>query len=241
MKIHSLAAQNFLSFASLHLPLQAGSTIITGPNGAGKSNLGSAIALPRLLLEQGLRGSHNGVDPLEVFEQAGHNGADAFTVSLEMELDQSWEQELVRLFVEAVFSGTTIDGMTSDGPHERNAWELVAGLSVPMDSIQSILRGTLQVAFAARRRPQWWAAWNFHHRSSPFQLVLIGPGAGRLRHGHFPPGQIDLMGASEALRRSWYQSMNRSGNQSTSHSSFDGRIHWRRAFLSHMQLISKIS
>ncbi|MFE6869294.1 AAA family ATPase [Kitasatospora sp. NPDC057692] len=38
MKIHSIAAQNFLSFASLDLSLKPGTTVVTGPNGAGKSN-----------------------------------------------------------------------------------------------------------------------------------------------------------------------------------------------------------
>ncbi len=138
-------------------------------------------------MEQGLHPLLERVDPLGLYEEAGRNGADAFTVSLEMELDQPWEQELVRLFVEAAFSRAAIEGMANRDAVVQKYWQSVAELRVETDSIRPLLQGTLQVAFAARRQSRWWAAWNFHHGSQLFQLILKGPDAGRVRHGQFSP------------------------------------------------------
>ncbi|MET7989147.1 hypothetical protein ABZV42_41595, partial [Streptomyces sp. NPDC005281] len=189
MKIHSVAAQDFLSFASLDLPLDTGATVITGPNGAGKSNLGAAIAFPGLVLEHGLRGDRDAADPLEAFRQAGRNGTDTYTVSLDLELDQPWEQELVRLFIEGAVAAAAIEQLSAAGtatPREA-VLGLFVELPVAADSIRSLLRGKLTVAYNARQHGPWWAAWNFRHAGQDIQLLLKGPGAGRLCRGHMPP------------------------------------------------------
>ncbi|MFI8085365.1 TOPRIM nucleotidyl transferase/hydrolase domain-containing protein [Kitasatospora sp. NPDC086009] len=187
MKIHSIAAQDFLSFASLDLPLRPGTTVVTGPNGAGKSNLGAAVALPLLVLEQGLGGSRDDSDPLELYEQAGRFGADAYTVSLEIELDQPGEQELVRLFVEAAVTGNALNAHGEMRHPERRVLARFPGLNVAADSVTSLFRGTLRIAFSARRRTHWWAAWEFDHDGQPMQWILRGPHADWLCHGQLPP------------------------------------------------------
>ncbi|WP_031077678.1 AAA family ATPase [Streptomyces sp. NRRL WC-3742] len=191
MKIHSIAAQDFLSFASLGLSLKPGTTVVTGPNGAGKSNLSAAIALPLLVLERGLGGPGDDSDPLEVYGQAGRLGSDAYTVSLDIELDRPQEQELVRLFMEAavVANAANIrdEGGSAAAASSKAVFALFTELGVAADSVQSLFRGTLQVAYAARHRSRWWAAWNFNHGEQQMQLILCGPRAGQLVQGQLPP------------------------------------------------------
>ncbi|MFD7679197.1 AAA family ATPase [Streptomyces sp. NPDC060187] len=195
MKIHSVAAQDFLSFASLDLPLHPGATVITGPNGAGKSNLGAAIALPGLVLDHGLRGDRDAVDPLEAYQQAGRNGTDAYAVSLDLELDQPWEQELVRLFIEGAVAMAAIEQLSaaSTPPANKAVLGLFVEVPVAAASIRSLLRGKLTVAYNARQHGPWWAAWNFRHAGQDMQLLLKGPGAGRLHRGHMPPWMDNLV------------------------------------------------
>ncbi|MFF2956763.1 AAA family ATPase [Kitasatospora sp. NPDC057965] len=187
MKIHSIAAQDFLSFASLDLTLRPGTTVVTGPNGAGKSNLGAALALPLLVLEQGLGGSRDGSDPLELYERAGRFGAAAYTVSLEIELDQPGEQELVRLFAEAAVAANALNAHGETRHLERDVLALFPGLNVAADSVTSLFRGTLRIAFSAHRRTRWWAAWEFDHNGQPMQWILRGPRADWLCRGQLPP------------------------------------------------------
>jgi ABC-type transport system involved in cytochrome c biogenesis ATPase subunit len=189
MKIHSLAATDFLSFSSLQLPLQAGTTIVTGPNGAGKSNLSTAIALPLLILQLGLKAAPVSPDSLDLYQDAGHNGADSYSVDLDIELDQPWEQDLVRMFIEAAVATNAIEQMTSSTTDQsRNGiLSLFTRLPVAADSVDSLLRGTLRVAYSARHSGLWWAAWNFRHAEEDFQLILKGNGPGRLHRGHYEP------------------------------------------------------
>ncbi|MET9615379.1 AAA family ATPase [Kitasatospora indigofera] len=191
MKIHSIAARDFLSFASLDLPLKAGTTIVTGPNGAGKSNLGAAVALPLAVLEYGLRGPAEDPDPMVVYEQAGRDGADAYSVSLGIELDQPWEQELARLFVEAVVNATAIESVSTQGTDrgDKEALAAFSQLGIAADSVSCLYRGTLRVAFSARYQQRWWASWDFKHGGEDFQLILKGSGAGQLLRGRFYPWQ----------------------------------------------------
>ncbi|MFE1909355.1 AAA family ATPase [Streptomyces gardneri] len=177
MKIHSISAADFLSFSSLSLPLRSGATIVTGPNGAGKSNLVTALALVSGVLNQGIRPEDG--DLLEVYQHAGRDGADTYSVSVELELDQPWERELVRLFIEAVVSTTALEMLDTSGlASDRLAMlALFTEHGVLRESVSSLLRGTLTVSYSARHPMRWWAAWDFTHEGKPYQLTLKGPTA----------------------------------------------------------------
>lgn len=150
------------------------------------------MALPLLVLERGLRGA--GVDPLEVFHQAGRHGADTYVVSLDIELDQPWEAELVRWFVEAAVASAALEEVPPGDPSPRaSILALFAELGVAVDSVRSLLRGVLLVAHEARQPERWWAAWNFRHNGEDFQLVLDGPGRNRLQRGHIHPWMDGLV------------------------------------------------
>lgn len=186
MKAHAIAAKDFLSFGTLELPLRQGTTIVTGPNGAGKSNLAAAIGLPLLVLDPGAQGTP---DPLQVFEEAGRNGADTYGVVLDIELDQPWEKDLVRLFIDAAVTTAALNYATFGPDQPRSGiLEMFASLGVTGESAQSLLRGKLHIAYSARHQERWWAAWNFSHNGKPFQLGLRGGGvADRLGRGHIAP------------------------------------------------------
>ncbi|WP_370124838.1 ATP-dependent endonuclease [Streptacidiphilus sp. MAP12-33] len=140
-----------------------------------------------MLLAHGLRGPQNS-DALDLFQQAGRDGAGAFTVSLDIELDQPWEQELVRLFVEAAIATAALENSSDvSSVPQHVALSLFAQLGVPADSVSSLLRGKLEVAYSARHPGLWWAAWNFEHNGQQMQLGLKGPAAGRLQWGHMAP------------------------------------------------------
>ncbi|MFE6869293.1 hypothetical protein ACFVFS_22415 [Kitasatospora sp. NPDC057692] len=132
---------------------------------------------------------------MEVYEQAGRFGADDYTVSLDIELDQPQEQELVRLFVEAAVVANAANSRDQEGSasSRRAVLALFTELGIAANSVQSLLRGTLQVAFAARHRSRWWAAWNFSHNGQPMQLILQGPRTGQLCRGQLPPWMEDAV------------------------------------------------
>jgi AAA15 family ATPase/GTPase len=92
--VRSIWVQDFLSFSeSPALRLGPGLTVITGPNGAGKSNLARSLDVTRALLAPH---DHPESERLDLYREAGFEGATEFTIKLDMALDQPWEQDLVR-------------------------------------------------------------------------------------------------------------------------------------------------
>ncbi|MEU7068711.1 TOPRIM nucleotidyl transferase/hydrolase domain-containing protein [Streptomyces narbonensis] len=125
---------------------------------------------------------------MEVFQHAGRNGADTYSVRVDLELDQPWEQELVRLFVEAAVCTTALELVDNEQRSERKAeLALFTEHGVLADSVTSLLRGTLSISYSARHPTRWWAAWDFTHEGKPYQLTLKGPTADMLYQGPFPP------------------------------------------------------
>jgi energy-coupling factor transporter ATP-binding protein EcfA2 len=99
--VRSIWLQDFLSFnASPALWLDPGLTVITGPNGAGKSNLARSLDVARAVLAPP---DHPESGRLDLYQEAGFEGAAEFTVKVDMVLDQPWEQDLVRTYVKAAY------------------------------------------------------------------------------------------------------------------------------------------
>jgi hypothetical protein len=101
--LHRIEAERFLSFGELmSFDIEVGLNVVTGLNGAGKSNLGRCLELGRAVIGQA------GDDPswsrLALYDSAGYQGAESFTVRLSLELDQPSERELVWAFVCAAFA-----------------------------------------------------------------------------------------------------------------------------------------
>src|SRR6266704_2228928 len=99
--MRSFSLRDFLSFnESPALWLNKGLTVITGPNGAGKSNLARSLDVAPAVLAPH---DHPESGRLELYREAGFEGATEFTVKLEMFLDQPWELDLVRRYVRAAY------------------------------------------------------------------------------------------------------------------------------------------
>jgi AAA15 family ATPase/GTPase len=99
--------QDFLSFSGPPaLWLDPGLTVVTGPNGAGKSNLARSLDVARAVIAP-----HETPESarLDLYREAGFEGAAEFTVKLDVLFDQQWEQALVRTNVRAAYGTAGLD------------------------------------------------------------------------------------------------------------------------------------
>jgi energy-coupling factor transporter ATP-binding protein EcfA2 len=168
MFVRSIWLRNFLSFhESPALWLDPGLTVVTGPNGAGKSNLARSLDVARAVLAP-----HDQPESgrLDLYREAGFEGAAEFTVKLDMVLDQPWEQDLVRTYVRAAYltSGPDQSPQTAESFEESVNW-LVA------DSLIPLMAGTLVIRYRATAARPWAAYWEFSDEDSgaTWHAVLV--------------------------------------------------------------------
>ncbi|MFF3588361.1 AAA family ATPase [Streptomyces sp. NPDC002387] len=170
MKISRIAAQGFMSFSRIDLTLNADTTVVTGPNAVGKSNLGRIIDVARLAVS-----SHAGSERqnrLDVYTRAPRHGARRFRLTMGIEMDQPWEQELVALFVRAAYASsaanlpTAADAMAvSPELRDRDARQRLAP-----ESVHLLLRGFLVVDYDEGAQPRWRASWQHSSTGDLFEL-----------------------------------------------------------------------
>jgi energy-coupling factor transporter ATP-binding protein EcfA2 len=177
--VRSIWLQDFLSFnASPALWLDPGLTVITGPNGAGKSNLARSLDVARAVLAPH---DHPESGRLDLYREAGFDGATEFTVKLDMVLDQPWEQDLVRTYVQAAYLTSGPDrSQQAAGSFEESLDWLVA------DSLAPLMAGTLVVRYRAVAARPWAAYWEFADEDSgaTWHAVLVDDqGIDQLRPG----------------------------------------------------------
>lgn len=179
MFARSIWLQDFLSFnASPALWLDPGLTVITGPNGAGKSNLARSLDVARAVLAPH---DHPESGRLDLYREAGFDGAAEFTVKVDMVLDQPWEHDLVRTYVQAAYltSGPGPSQQVADSFEDSLDW-LVA------DSLAPLMAGTLIVRYRATAARPWAAYWEFSDEASgvTWHAVLVDDqGIDQLRPG----------------------------------------------------------
>lgn len=210
VQLQSIEADGFLSFGRpVRLDLGAGLTVVTGPNGAGKSNLGRCLDLARASVRPA--GSDPAAERLDLYKDAGYEGADRFTVRLGIELDQPWERDLVLVFARACFTAGPASGSVNEiGPEvlDEKARQWLTG-----DSLAPLWSATLVTNYLATAQWPWTVAWEFVHAGKPWHVVLRGAAAGQLR-----PGTAEHPQVGDAWGRSftdWLQ-QNRPGQEDTS-------------------------
>jgi energy-coupling factor transporter ATP-binding protein EcfA2 len=177
--VRSIWLQDFLSFnESPALWLDPGLTVITGPNGAGKSNLARSLDVARAVLAPH---DHPESERLDLYREAGFEGATEFTIKLDIRLDQPWEQHLVRTYVLAAY-------VTTDHPRPpqtaNSMEETASGLAA--DSLTPLLTGTLVIRYRATTARPWAAYWEFSDEASgaTWHAVLVSDqGIDQLRPG----------------------------------------------------------
>ena len=126
--------------------------MVTGPNAAGKSNIGRCLDVARAVLA-----AHD--DPeaerLDLYQDADYEGAMEYSIRLSIELDQSWEQDLIRTYVRASYitSRPNLDPLMVKSFEESADW-------LEQDSFAPLLSGSLIIRRRRAARP-WTAAWEF--------------------------------------------------------------------------------
>ncbi len=197
--MRSIWLRDFLSFnASPALRLDPGLTVITGPNGAGKSNLARSLDVARAVLAPH---DHPESGRLDLYRDAGFDGATEFTIKLDMHLDQPWEQDLVRTYVLAAY-------VTTDHPRPPQAADSMGETAVGLaaDSLSPLLTGTLVIRYRATAARPWAAYWEFSDEDSgaTWHAVLVGEqGIDQLRPGEAgePTRAEGGMGLASWLRK----------------------------------------
>lgn len=199
MRVTSIHANDCLSYRQLDLILGQGVTTITGPNSAGKSNLGRCIAA--VLAAVGRYAYINEYNELQPFESFGYNGSPGFHVALSLELDQSWEVELLDDFVRAVLayggqSAPETSIFKDVPPHQIDA---IIDASLEVGSLRALRRGALHVFYDATQKSSWSAAWEFGIDERQWHVVLFGSNAGQLRPGAATPAATHAHGFVPSL------------------------------------------
>ncbi|MFI1585778.1 TOPRIM nucleotidyl transferase/hydrolase domain-containing protein [Embleya sp. NPDC020630] len=175
MRISRITAQDFLSFADVSVDLGPDLTVVTGPNAAGKSNLCRILDVVSAFL--GRHRDSEKHDLLSLYEQAGHNEASAFTLTVSFELDQPWERDLVTTFVQASSVSHGVREADAGGwdPPFVEDFEQSAETSITAESVAALFRGTLRLDFDSHRPGGWSCAWQFDHGENAFHIQLEGP------------------------------------------------------------------
>jgi energy-coupling factor transporter ATP-binding protein EcfA2 len=178
--LRSIEAHGFLSFGQpVRLELGQGLTVLTGPNGAGKSNLGRCLDLALAAVAQ--TGSGPATERLDLYKDAGYEGASRFTVRLGIDLDQQRERDLVLVFARACFTAGGGSGRESEIRPE--VLDEKARLWLKEDSLEPLWSGTLVINYRASAQWPWTVAWEFAHAGQPWHVVLRGGDAGQLQPG----------------------------------------------------------
>jgi energy-coupling factor transporter ATP-binding protein EcfA2 len=177
--VQSIWMQDFLSFNESPAPrLTKGLTVVTGPNGAGKSNLARSLDVARAVLAPN---DHPESERLELYREAGFEGAAEFTVKLDMFLDQPWELTLAQRYVQSAYLTSRPDlPPESAGSFAESVEWVVFG------SLRPLLAGTLVIRYQASAARPWAAYWEFCDKDSgaTWHAVLVDDqGIDQLRPG----------------------------------------------------------
>lgn len=141
MRITSVAAQNFLSFASLDISgLDPRLTVLVGPNGSGKSNL---VRLLSFVRDAAGWPSHATLVPEDFVRLRRLGTTKDFSVAVDLELTEDRERELVVNFLRAaLLSADRPSSYKAGFPTEWEEWLQDAFHEAP----SFLFAGTLRVA-----------------------------------------------------------------------------------------------
>ncbi|MFJ5656390.1 TOPRIM nucleotidyl transferase/hydrolase domain-containing protein [Streptomyces microflavus] len=193
MKITRIKASQFMSFSTLDLSLDAGTTVVTGPNAVGKSNLGRIVDVARLAVA-----SHAGSavqDRLDLYARAPRHGARSFRLTLDIEMDQPWEQELVATFICAAYASNR-DGRLAHSRLHPALREQDARQRLVPESAHLLLRGSLTVDYDEGSQPRWRASWRHSADNlSAWDIDLFGGNTVSLVTGETTGNKLNLLSA----------------------------------------------
>lgn len=177
MFVRFIGVDGFTSFGQpVQLDLDEGLTVITGPNGAGKTNLGSCLDVMRSVLAAHKTPQS---ERLELYADAGFEGADGFVIRIGVDLDQPHEHELVRSYVKAVYLTSRTDLKPGEATAFQESWDWFHE-----SSLTPLLSGTVVIRCRRTVARHWSADWEFADEGGRTWCAgLVGAGADRLRPG----------------------------------------------------------
>lgn len=188
MLLRSVWSKGFLSFGeAVHLRVDPGLTVVTGPNGAGKSNLGRCLEVGRAAI--GRAAGDPAADRLDVYRDAGYQGAGSFEIRIGLDLDQRWERDLVRAFMCAAFANSPELYAQPQGQSPAELDEL-ARACIPEASLAPLWSGCLVVHYDSAMPIPWRADWEFGQGERTWHITLSGHSGYQLRPGRVPSSAV---------------------------------------------------
>jgi len=188
--LRSIWCEGFLSFReATELEVGPGLTVVTDPNGVGKSNLGRCLDLGRAAI--GRAAGDPAADRLDLYKDAGYQGAQSYEVRLNLELDQPWERALVRSFVCAAFATTHEQRSQPQAPIPADL-DAQARAAIPETSLAPLCAGSLVIHYDSAMQIPWFAAWEFGHAGESWHVTLFGQGGYQLRPGRADPSALPV-------------------------------------------------
>jgi energy-coupling factor transporter ATP-binding protein EcfA2 len=182
MLLRFIEAENFLPFGQpARLDVHRDLTVVTGPNGAGKSSLGRCLDVARAVVASATGGP--AAAQLDLYQEAGYEGADSYAVRLGLDLDQPWERGLIFSYVRACYASETVTNAPGDPSYEDQENTVTAWL-MP-GSLEPLWSGTLVIRYQAAMPRKWSAAWEFTQAGDSWHAALAGEANHQLRPGRF--------------------------------------------------------
>ena len=126
---------------------------------------------------------------LDLYQDAGYQGARSFEVRLGVDLDQPWERALVRSFVCAAFACSPELQSQPQAPTPAES-DAVARAWIPEMSLAPLWSGSLVVHHDLARQLPWFSAWEFGQAGQTWHIVLNGQGGWQLCRGRADPSAV---------------------------------------------------
>jgi energy-coupling factor transporter ATP-binding protein EcfA2 len=185
MRLTQIEAKNFLSLRDFALALDD-RNVLVGPNGAGKSNVFRCVDLVVKALAFAQEGGGEAYALLDDYATAANrrSGDDSFEVRVGLEFSESWERQLILLFVRAAALTNLLAArqepvvpIVVDGQVRK---------VVTAPTLRSLNRGAVVVRYEPGQWP-WSIGYAFEHADTTYTYGVRGAGNSGIVQGDLPP------------------------------------------------------
>jgi energy-coupling factor transporter ATP-binding protein EcfA2 len=199
MRLTQIEAKNFLSLRDFALALDD-RNVLVGPNGAGKSNVFRCVDLVVKALAFAQEGGGEAYALLDDYATAANrrSGDDSFEVRVGLEFSESWERQLILLFVRAAALTNLLAArqepvvpIVVDGQVRK---------VVTAPTLRSLNRGAVVVRYEPGQWP-WSIGYAFEHADTTYTYGVRGAGNSGIVQGDLPPVTQQSLGGARLLDR----------------------------------------
>ena len=199
MRLTHIEAANFLSLREFRLALD-GRNVIVGPNGAGKSNVFRCVDLAAKALAVAHDTGGGAYQLLDDYATAANrrSGDPSFEVRIGLEFTESWERQLILLFVRAATLTNLL--VSRSEPVVPIAVDGQVRKAITATKIRTLNRGVLVVRFDPGQWP-WSVGYAFDHKTTRYTYGLRGSAHSGVVHGNLPPATQQSLGGPRLVDR----------------------------------------